>query len=148
MNHILSLHIDYCVYMYYRFHLGVLLPLNFWSTAMYAIWVRNDVALSHFCAFEQQLTACRSFHSFLVYIGRLPPHSLSSSFSSISMMYQKQFQISPWCAVHVCGKWYGWIHWWMQHDDCHSNLLVRRTDNSFYNMYDITPLKSVSTFRH
>jgi hypothetical protein len=62
MNHIHILDMQYCVCMYYRLLPGVLLPLTFWSTAIYAIWVWNDVALSHSRAFGRQLTACRSYH--------------------------------------------------------------------------------------
>ena len=61
-NYIHIFDIQYCVCMYYRLHPGVLLPPTFWSTAIYAIWVWNGVALSHCRAFGRQLTACRSFH--------------------------------------------------------------------------------------
>jgi hypothetical protein len=101
MNDIHIFDIRYCVRMYCRLHPGLLLPLNFWSTDIYTSWVRNDVALSHSRPVGRQLTACRSFHLCLVNIARLPHHSLSSSFSSISMMYHKQIQISQ--TVHkVC----------------------------------------------
>ena len=36
--------IQYYIRMYHRLHQGVLLPLNFGSTAIYTIWVRNDLA--------------------------------------------------------------------------------------------------------
>ena len=61
-NHIHIIRIQYWVCMYYRLHPGVVLPLNFWSTANHAIWERDDVALSHSCAFGWQFRACRSFH--------------------------------------------------------------------------------------
>jgi len=93
-NHILIIDLQYCVCMYYHLHPGGLLPLNFWSTTIYTIWVRNGVAQSHSRDFGRQLMACRSFHYFLVNIARLPHHSSSSFFSSISMTYHKQFQIS------------------------------------------------------
>ena len=37
-NRILITDLQYCVCIDYRLHPGVLLPLNFWSTAVYAIW--------------------------------------------------------------------------------------------------------------
>jgi len=109
-NHILIIDLQYCICMYYRLHPGVLLPLNFWSTGSYTISVRNDLALSHSRAIGRQLTACRSFHQFLVNIARLPHHSLSSSFTSISMTYHKQFQISQPSAPGLCGELCSWIH--------------------------------------
>jgi hypothetical protein len=117
-NHILIIDIHYCVCMYYRLYPGVLLPLNFWSTAIYATWVRNDVALSHSCSFALQLTACRSYPQFLVNIARLSHHSLSSTFSSTSMMNHKRFQITQRCAPCLCGELCSWIHGWIQHDGC------------------------------
>jgi len=148
MNHIHIFDIQYCVCMYYCLHPGVLLPLTFWSTAIYAIWVWNDVALLHSRAVGRQWTSCRSFHSFWVNIARLPHPSLSSSFSSISMTYHKQFQISQSCAPGLCGGLCSWIHGWMQHDGCHSDRFVWRTDRSFHDMYAITHLNYVSSFRH
>jgi hypothetical protein len=73
---------------------------------------------------------------------------LSSSFSSISMTYHKQFQISQPCAPDLCGKLCSWIHGWIQHDGCHSYRFVIRTDRSFYDTYDITHLNFVSIFRY
>jgi len=84
----------------------------------------------------------------LVNIARLPHHSLSSSFSSISMTYHKQFQISQPCAPGLCGKLCSWIHGWIWHDSCGIDWFVMRTDRSSYDTYDITHLNFVSTFRH
>jgi len=39
-----------------------LLPLNFWSTTIHTMWVRDRRALSHSCIFSLQFMACRSFH--------------------------------------------------------------------------------------
>jgi len=136
--------IQYCICMYYRLHPGGFLRLTFRSTNIYAIWVWNDVALSHARAFGWQLLACRSFHYFLMNIAQLPHLSLFSSFSSISMMYNKQFQISPSCAAGLCGELCSWIHGWMQHDCCHSDQFVRRTDSSFHDTDDISHLNFVS----
>jgi hypothetical protein len=86
-NHILIIAIQYWVCMYYRFHPVVLLPLNFWSSAIYAIWVRNNVALAQSRAFGRHLTACRWFHQFLGNTAQLRHHSVSSSFSSICITY-------------------------------------------------------------
>jgi len=121
---------------------------QFLISAIHAIWVRNDVALSHSRAFGRQFTACRTFHLFLVNIARLPHLSLSSSFSSISMTYHKQFQISQPCARGLCGELCSWIHGWMQHDGRRSDWFVLSTDCSFYDTYDITHLNFVSMFRH
>jgi len=148
MNHILIIDIQNCVCMYYRLHPAVLLPLNFWSTAIYAIWVGDDVALSFSHTFGRQLTVCRSVHSFLVNIARLPHHSLSSSFFSISMTYHKQFQLSQPCAPGLCGDLCSSIHTWIYHDSCPSDQFVMRTDHSFYDTYNITHLNFVSTFCH
>jgi hypothetical protein len=63
-NHIHIIDIQYCICMNYSLHPRVLLPFNFWSTAIHAIWVRDGVALSHSCAFGRQFTACRSFYYF------------------------------------------------------------------------------------
>ena len=41
--------------MYYRLYPGVLLHLNFWSTPIYALWVRKDMALSHSRAFGRKM---------------------------------------------------------------------------------------------
>jgi len=147
-NQIHSYDIHYCVCIYYRLHPGVLLPLNFWSTGIYAIWVRNDVALSHSCAFGRQLTACELFNYFLVNIARLPHNFLSSSFSSISMTYHKQFQRSQPCAPGLCRKLCSWIHGWIWHDGCRLDWFVMRPDRSSYDTYDITHLNFVITFRH
>jgi len=134
--------------MYYRLHPVVLLPLNFWSTAIYVIWERNDVALSHSCAFSRQLTACRSFRYFLANIARLPHHCLSSFFSSISMTYHKQFQISQPCARSLCGELCSWLYGWIRNDGCRSDRFVMHTDRSSDDPYDITHWNFVSTFRH
>jgi hypothetical protein len=61
-NHIRIFDIQYYVCMHYCLHPGVLLPHTFWSTAIYAFWVRNDMALIHSSAFGRQLMASRSFH--------------------------------------------------------------------------------------
>jgi len=73
-NHIRIFEIQYYVCMYYRLHPGVLLTLNFWSTAIYTIWLRNDVAYY----------ILRSFHKFLVNTVRLPNHSLSMVHSTLA----------------------------------------------------------------
>jgi hypothetical protein len=61
-NYMNIIDIQYCVCMYYRLHAGGLLPLSFWLTIIHAIWVRDDVALSHSRAFRRQFMACRLFH--------------------------------------------------------------------------------------
>jgi len=120
---------------------------QFLISDIHAIWVRNDVALSHSRAFGRQFTACRTFHYVLVNIARHPHLSLSSSFSSISMMYHKQFQISQPCARGLCRELYSWIHGWMEHVSHRSDWYVLSTDRSFYVTYDITHLNFVSIFR-
>ena len=61
-NHIHSIGIQYSICMYYHLHPGVLLPLNFKSTAIHAIWVRDEVALLHSHTFSREFMACWSFH--------------------------------------------------------------------------------------
>jgi len=146
--HIHILDLQYCVCMYYHLHLGALLHRKFWSTAIHTIWVRDDMAGSHYRAFGRQFAAYRLSQQFLVYIAQLLRFSISSSFSSISMTYHKQFQISQPCAWGLCGERCGWIHWWMWHDGRRLDRFVMITDCSFYDMYDITHLHFVSIFRH
>ena len=121
---------------------------QFLISAIHAIWERNDVALAHSRAFGRQVMASRTFHQFLVNKARLPHLSLSSSFSSTSMMNHKQFQISQPCARGVCREWWSWIHGGMQHDGRRSDWFVLSTDRSFYDTYDITHLNFVTIFRH
>jgi len=147
-NHIPIIDIQYCVCMCYRLHPGVLLPLNFWSTAIHAIYVRDDVAISHSRAFGWQFTACRSFLWFLVNIARLPHLSLSSSFSLICMTHHMPFQLFHPCAQGPCGEVCRWIHGWMQHDGRRSGRFIMSTDHSLYDTYDITQLNFVNIFHH
>jgi len=77
---------------------------QFLSTSVHAIWLREDMALSHSCAPGLQLMACSLFHKFLVNIARLRHHSSSSSFSSISMTHYKEFEISQPCAQGLWGQ--------------------------------------------
>ena len=144
--HIFDIHDGVC--MYYRLHPAVLLPLNFWSTAIYALWGGKNFAQSHSRTFGWQFVACKSFHQFCVMIAQLPHHFLSSSFSLISMTYHKQFQISQSCAPGLCGELCSWIHEWIRHDGCRSDRFVMRTDRSSYDTYDIPHLNFVSTFLH
>ena len=60
MYHIHIIDIQYWVCMWYCLHPGVLLPLNFWSTAIHTIWGRDEVAFTHSHAFGQQFAPCRS----------------------------------------------------------------------------------------
>jgi len=147
-NHIQIIDIQYCVCKYYRLHPGVLLPLYFKWTAFHTVWVRYDVALSHSSAFGWQFAACRSFHQFLVNIARLPHLALSSFFSSISMTYHKQYQISQPCAQGLSGGLCSWIHGWIRYDHHSWDRFVLNTDRSFYDTYDITHFNFVSIFRH
>ena len=110
--------------------------------------MRDDVALSHSCKFGRQFMAYRSFHKFLVYIARLPHHSLSGSSSSMSMMYHKQFPISRPCAAGLCGELCSWLHAWMHHDSRHSDRFILSTNRSIYDSYDITHSNSVSILLH
>jgi hypothetical protein len=61
-NYIHIIDIQYCVCMYYRLYPGILLPLNFWSTAIHTIWVRDEVVRSHSHTFGRQFEACWTFH--------------------------------------------------------------------------------------
>jgi len=125
---------------HYCLHPGVLLPLNFWSTAFYTIWGRKDVAPLHSHAFGRQLTACTSFHLFFANLARLPYHSLSGSFSWLSITYPKQFQISQPCTPSLWGELCLWIYGWMQHNGSHSDRSVMCIDRCSYDTYGITQL--------
>ena len=110
MNRIHIIEIHHCVLKYYRMHQEAWLPLNFWSTDVHAIWVRDDVGKLQSCAFGRKLTACRTFHQFLVNIVRLPHLFSSSSFFSISMTYHMQCEISQPCTWSLCGELCSWKH--------------------------------------
>jgi hypothetical protein len=144
----LIIDIQYCVCMCSHLHPAVVLPLNFYLTCIHAIWVREDVALSHSCAFGQQFVACRSFHGILVHIGWLPHHSLSSLAFSIEVTYHNQFQSSQPCARGLCGELCHGIHGEMQHDSSHWNRFIISPLCSFHDTYDITQLNILSIFRH
>jgi len=148
MNHIRIIDNWYCVYMYYRLHPGVLLPLNFCSTDIHTIWVIDDVALSHSRAFGWQCMVRRSFYYVLVNIPWLPHLFLSSSFSSISMMHHKQCQITDPCAWAMYGELCSWIYGWTRYDGCYSARFVMSTDCSFCDTYDITHFNFMSIFCH
>jgi hypothetical protein len=62
----------------------------------------NHVALSHFSAFSWQFTAFRSIYLFFINIAEFTYFALSSSFSSISMTYNKQS--SKFECVHQVGN--------------------------------------------
>jgi len=129
-SHILSFEIECCVCMWYLLHPGVLLPLYFWSTAIHAILVRDDLAQSHCLAFGRHFTACRPFHHLLVNMARLPPLALFSPFSLISMTHHEQFQIFQPSARCRWGELWSWIHGWMQDDGHHWDIFVMSTDCS------------------
>jgi len=148
MNCILIIDIQHWVSEYHNLHPGALLHLNFWSTSIHIFWVRNDMALSHSCAFGRQYTACRSFPQFLVNIAGLPHLSSSSIFSLISMMYHNQFQLSQPCAQGQCGELCRWMHRWMQHNGRHSDRFVLGMNRSSHNSFSITHLNLVCIFGH
>jgi len=147
-NRILIIDIHHWVSEYYHLHPGALLPPNVWSTSSQVIWARNDVALSHTCAFGWQFTPCRSFHWFFVNIARLPHPSSSSSLSMISMLYYKQFQLFQLCAPGLCGSLCIWMHGWMQYYSRHSDRFLLHTDHSSNDSYGHTHLNYVFIFRH
>jgi len=61
-NRIVVIDVQYCVSNYCCLHPEALWPLDFWSPSIHVMWVSDDVAQSHSCAFGRQLTACRSYH--------------------------------------------------------------------------------------
>jgi hypothetical protein len=88
------INIEYCVSRYYGFHSEDLWPHDVWTPSMHHIWVRDNVAQSHSCAFVLPITACRSCHWFFPNIAWLSHLSSSSCFSSISMICHKRYQLS------------------------------------------------------
>jgi len=138
-------HLKVCL-KYYRLHLAALRPLNFWSTTIYVVWVRDEVAQSHSCEFGWQFTACRSFHYVVIHVAWLHHLFSSSSSSSIVMTYHEEFYISQPCAPGLCGELWSLMSAQMPHDGHHSERFIVSTDCSFYDLYDITDLNFVITF--
>lgn len=102
--------------------------------------------LSYSGAFCGQFTSIWSSHWLLVNMG-CPAHGSScSSFSSISVTYYKQFQISQPGSQGLCGRFCWWTHGWMQQDAGHSDGFVLNTDSSGYDFYDITHFNFVRIF--
>ena len=133
---------------YYFLHPNDLSPLAIWFTTSCVTWGINDVPTSRSSAFGRQWAACRPGHWFLINSAWLSHHSWSSSFSSISMTYHKQFSKSRPCWPGLSSELCIWMHGWMQHDGCHAYRFVLRFDRCFYDSYDITYLKVVGKFRH
>jgi len=101
------------VSMYYHVNPYRSMPLSFRATTIQVFWTKNDVGTPRFSAFRQQFTAYWSIQQFLRYIAWLPYLSWSSSFSSISMTYQKQFSKSGPCAPGLSRELCSWMHGWM-----------------------------------
>jgi len=102
----------------------------------------------HSCPLAGNLRHVDHIPIFLVHMARLPDLSSSSSFSWISMMHHKQFQIFQPCARGLCGELCSWIHGWMLHDSRHSGRFFMSTDRSFYDTYEITHVNLVSISHH
>ena len=66
--------------------------LCFWATSIHIVWAMNEVGPSRVSPFGQWFTAYCSKNQILIYIAWLLRRSLFSSFSSISMTYQKEFR--------------------------------------------------------
>jgi len=148
MNQIIIINNQRISSMYDHLHPEPSCPLNFRTTTIHVIWMMDDVASAHSRAYGWQFQVCWFLHWFLINIAWLPHLSWSSSFSSISMTYHKQFSKSQPCAPGLSRELCIWTNGWMQHDGCHTERFVLCTDQSFYNLYDITHLKFISPFRH
>lgn len=111
-------------------------------------WAMDDVAISRSPTFGRQFAACRSSHYFLITIASLSYNSWYSSFSLISITYQKQLSKSWPCGPGLSGELCNSLHGWMHHNGCHAYRFVWRCDRSFYNLYDITYIQDVGTFHH
>jgi len=81
---------QYTVSRYNHLHPKASMFVSFWATTYHVISLINDVAPWCFGAFSQYVTAYRARFRELLF---------SSSFSSISMMYHKQFSNSWPCTV-------------------------------------------------
>jgi hypothetical protein len=121
---------------------------NFRTTTMSDIWVMDEAARAHSWAFDWQFMECRYQSSCGTFIARLLRLSWSSSFSSISMTYHKQFSKSQSCAPGGSGELCSWTQGWIQHDGHHTDRFISLTDRFFYNAYDIMYLNFISQFRH
>ena len=138
---------QYIVSMYNHLHSKASRHISFWSTTIHVICAMNDIGPSQFSTSGREYTAYRFMHSFLTSMAQLSPISISSSLSSISMTYLKQFSKSRTCAASLSKKFCGSIHGLMQCDGCDSSGFGLRNDRIFYDSYDITNLNYVSTFR-
>jgi len=139
---------QYILSAYYYLHPDALLPLTIWFTTTCMIRAIIDIAILRSSAFGLQCEACWSSHYFKLNIAWVAHHSWSSSCSSISMTYHREFSKSRQCGPGLSGKLCSWMQWGMQHDSCHAYRFILRLDRSFYDLYDITYLKVVGKFRH
>jgi len=110
-----SLDRQFIVSMDNNFHPTASRPPSCWFTTVHSIWAMNDVGPSRFRGFGRQFPAYRSIHKLLTYMARLPHQSGSSSFSSISMTYDKQFSKSRPCAAGLSRELCSWMNGFMQH---------------------------------
>jgi hypothetical protein len=94
------------------------------------------------------LTPYISIRWFQIYIAQFPHHSLSSSFSPISLMYHKQPSNSRPCAANLSGELCSWMHGLMQRVGCHSSMFGLRIDRSIDESYAITDITLVCIFHH
>ena len=138
--------IQYIVSMYIHFHPNTSMTLCFWAATIHGIWAMLDIGPLRFSAFGRQFIAYRSIYQFLIYLARLVHLSLSSSFSSISMTYHKQFSKSRPGAAVLGGELCSWMHARMPHDSHQSSGFRLRIDHYFYDSYDSIDLNFVSTF--
>jgi len=102
------------------------------------LWAMDNVVLWHYSAFSWQFTACRSIHWLFINIAQLADFPISSSISSISMTYHKQFSKCWLCAPGLNAEWGSWMNGWMQQNGGHSYRFVLRIDRSIYDSYAIT----------
>jgi len=104
-NHIVIIDSQFIIFLNTELHPKALWRLNVWSTDAHDLWAMDNIALSHSSAFSWQFTACRSIHSFLINIAKLPHFALCSSFSSIFLTYHKQFSKYSLSAPRLNAGW-------------------------------------------
>jgi len=134
---------QYTISMYSHFHPKASRTFSYYATTMYVMCTINIFGPSHFSVFGQQYTLSNSIHLFLIYIAHLPQYCLSSSCSSTSITYIKQYSISRPCAAALSGDLCLELHGLMRNDGCHLSEFWSCIDHSFYKSYYITDLKFV-----
>jgi hypothetical protein len=148
MNQIIIIDNHWIISMYDHLYPEPLWLHNFSTTTIPVIWVMDDAACAHSHSFSQQFTVCWCLCSLLINIGRLPYLFRSSSFSSIFIMYYKQYSKSQPSSLGQSGQLCSWTQGCMQYASDHTDRFGLRTDHSINDSCGITHLNFVSQFRH